>query len=66
MKKASKLTPDDLMQLCIMKGIASQRAEEEQAAPASGAGSSTDAAPGPAADAGDAGTEAGNPPMNAE
>ena len=54
MKKASKLTPDDLMQLCIMKGIAAQRAEEGPAAAANAPGSSTDAAPGPAADAADA------------
>ncbi len=26
MKRASKLTPDDLLQLCVIKGIAAERA----------------------------------------
>lgn len=43
LKRAAKLTPDDLMQLCVMKGIAEQTAEAEDANMASGAaGSSTD------------------------
>ena len=28
MKRASKLTPDDLLQLCVIKGVAAERASE--------------------------------------
>ena len=28
MKRASKLTPDDLLQLCVIKGVAAERASD--------------------------------------
>ena len=53
MKRASKLTPDDLLQLCVIKGVAAERASasaepappEEAAAPnPGGAASGSDGA----------------------
>ena len=50
------------MQLCVMKGVAAQRAEEEDAVmAANGAGSSTDRAPGCAPADGAAGDGASTP-----
>ena len=55
MKRAAKLSSDDLLQLCVMKGVASQRGASDEAAsgPACSAGANGTNPPDPAASEGD-------------